>query len=239
MKEKLSKKKFDNVLMKVHLAGLIETCVMEIKKGICTVEAVDATNTIFLHVEENLKQKKLTAELGLGDISILRSFIQLIDDEEIKVSIDKNRLVIKRGKRGKLNYLLSEPETITTTADTPGAIKKLVKQFETEMAITDKIRDDFTQYIKILKTTDASLTVKKGAVSFIVGTENEHQVSVPVGKIKSKDSFSVKLYGDYVANVLNVIDFGKEPVMMIGDELPVVFKQDEKNIFAIAPIAED
>lgn len=238
---------FLDILRRIHLGGLIEGCVLEISNMRVSSMAVDPTNTIFLTAGKMLKGIGFDSIIGIGNLDLLIKFLAVAKDEEITLNIvDERRLIVDRGSRGQLDFLLTETDLIPTRFD-PGeeGLQKLLESGIYKVVLTDEIRQDYLQYFSIIGSKELTLIHNKGKVLFSGGSSAEHQFHLPVGAIEgskagNKAKFKMQFYGDYLAAIMKVIEFetATKVAMYFDEGKPLIVMQDNSNIWALLPVVE-
>ena len=236
------------LLKQVHLNGLINECVIALKKGKATVEAVDITTTVvFISNGVSIGSKRFTAELGLGNLDLLIKFLSTMQDPKLNVKVLENRMTLSRkDKRRSLEYLLSLPALIPTrlridNEDNSDPAEVYLETIEAKAEISQAFVKDFNTYITSLKTKIITILVKDSDVVFTIGPKSEHQFKLSLPLIdEAEDAFSVKINGEYFSKIVGTLEFNEDddPVTIgFGDEQPVII-ESEDALWAISPSDE-
>lgn len=236
------------LLNQVHLGGIINECVLEMKKGKAKVEAVDITATIVFISSAAIGSKKLSGEVGLGNVELFKKFLSTIKEPKLNVKLTENRMMVSRkdGRR-TLDYLLSQPALIPTRLrmdeddnnGDPG--EAFAAMATTKAELSEGFVKDFSSYIATLKTKIVTIEVGDTDVVFILGPKSEHQfrLSLPLVE-ESEEEFSLKLNGESLAKILSILEFNEEddPITIgFGDDVPVIIQSDE-SLWAVSPSEE-
>ena len=235
-----------SLLNQVHLGGIINEAVVLVKKGKATVEAVDITASVVFISTTSVGPKKLSAEIGLGNIELFKKFLATAKDPKLNIDFTENRMVVSRkDKRRKLEYLLSQPQLIATRLnmddeDDDGAQEKFIGMVEVRAEIDESFVKDLSSYINTLKTKIVTIDVEESDVTFTLGPKSEHQfkLSLPLTD-EADDEFTLKVNGEYLAKILSCIEFDNEedadPVTIgFGDDRPIVIELED-SMWAISP----
>lgn len=237
------------MLNQVHLGGIINECVLEMEKGRATIEAVDITATVVFISTATIGSKRLTGELGLGNIELFKKFLGTIKEPKLNVTMTENRMVISRkDKRRSLDYLLSQPALIPTRLrmdddddDDTDPSEVYSGMVEAKAELTEGFVKDFASYTATLKTKIVTITVEDKDVRFVLGPKSEHQfiLSLPLAE-ESEEEFSLKVNGESLAKILSILEFNEEDdaiTIGFGDDKPIVIEA-EGALWAISPSEE-
>jgi len=232
-------------LKKVHLGGTVNNCkITTYDDGIWLVEAIDEKTSILLSCQEEFK----TAEdwdLGIGDISTLIKWLSIVSNDEIEVSKKDNRLVLKSKGKGTLKYLLQDIDFISTQLEIENdksPLDKILSAVNLEIKLTADLRTNLISNMSVLKSKLIKLIFKKGEVIFSIGGQNETQISLSIGNVKDfnediTDDFELLIDGTAFLNALLVAE--GTPTLLFAKDVPLVVKQDEKNIWAINIVTQE
>lgn len=235
------------LLKQVHLGGIINECVMELEKGKATIEAVDITATIVFISTAAIGSKRLSGELGLGNLELFIKFLSTIKEPKLAVQISENRMMVTRkDKRRSLDYLLSQPALIPTRLrmneeDQSDPAEAFSNMVETRAELNDGFTKDFGSYIATLKTKIVTVEVGESDVVFILGPKSEHQfrLSLPLAE-ENEEEFSLRVNGESLAKILSILEFGEEdePITIgFGDDKPIII-ESEGALWAVSPSEE-
>lgn len=241
------------LLKRVYLGGVIDECVMESVDGHLRVEAMDLTGQLFLSCGEESSLLDEGEKWGLGDLPALCGFFEKAEEGAITLKRKDNRVHFKFGKgtdhQGSMRYLLSEIEVIPTAVDDPDALDELESSCEYEAELTERACEDFLMFMALLKVKGVRLYADKKKVYFDGGHEAEHQFETPIGpyepvtkKGKMPSSpFSILVSGDHLRAVIQAVDFDSDeyvPVIRFAPDRPIVVRQDDTNVWVVAPIID-
>ena len=237
-----------SMLNQVHLGGIINEAVVGIKKGKATIEAVDITASIVFISKSSVGHKKLSCELGLGNIELFKRFLQTAKDPKLDIKLTENRMIISRkDKRRRLEYLLSQPALIPTQLsmddDDEDAREKFINSIDCRANIDEDFVKDFCSYINTLKTKIVTINTKDSNVTFKLGPKSEHQFALMLElNEEADDEINIFVNGEYLAKILSVIEFSQdedaEPITIgFGDDAPVTIESEE-SLWAISPSEE-
>lgn len=228
------------MLSDVYLNGVIKECVIVIKENVAYVNAIDMTTSIFV-------QAKTPAELedgkmGISDINLLIKCLNFMSGAAVKATKHDNRLEMVPKKGSKVNYLLSEVDLIPTYKEELDNVDVIEDELEDgdyleSVPLTETIVSEIVQSIALLGHNSVVLTVnKRGHIAAHSGTESEHQSEVFVGKVENKSPFSIKFYSTHLTNILNRIDFTKEPKLYLSKTSPLIVIT-ESSSWMLQPIS--
>ena len=251
------KKNFSDFLKQVNTNGLINSCLINIKKKSFYVEAIDETNTLIViasTTKSKLLEKDLSASLGIPDLVMLIKFLSTMNNIKVSFEIDSNRVVFKsNNKSRRLNYLLADPEAITTVIikDDPkvDTKKTLMEMHNKRVIITQDVLNDFQAYISMSSSKAVSIEHKhKKDMTIRIGEETTSQfiITIPTDEIiylkknKNKEDVNLNFDGEYIQKVFNSINFNEEnpPILYFANNSPIVI-ENEKTTWAINPQIEE
>lgn len=235
------------VLKECHLNGLIEECLLVIKKGKGSIEAVDPTNSLIAIIKgERVASKDVSSTLGLGDLALLIKFLSPITDKELSFDdTDEGRLTLRcKDKRKKLMYLLTEPELIPTRLAEEESKTELIDDIiekSEEVELEEGPIRDFLSNITLLKTDTVRLYGKEDLVMFECGESTGHMIEIVIAKMTTFNKIEVRLSGDHLAKIFNTIDFdGKvEPKLYFSKGASAVIVKNGKTLWALLPITDE
>lgn len=231
-----------SLLKRVHLKGDIDECVLDIKDGVGYIQAVDMSNSVFVSCQETLGEIQ-DMSIGLGKLSLL---IQFLDGStEVSYSIEtKDKegiwLTLRKGQ-GKIKVLLIDGSMIPTVVqgDAKNIKKDMLKLTTNSFSITQTTVNSIMEYIGMIGCTSVFFKIRKGAVIICSNPSSEQQFSLTIGRLKEvKDDMSVEVYSQYLLSILKSLMWSEEeiPKVYIGNNAPVVVKQNNSNLWALTPI---
>jgi len=240
-------KRLLRTLKECYLNGLIEECLLRVKKGKGSIEAVDLTNSLMVVIRgQKVASKGVTADYGLGNLGLLIKFLSPITDEELVIGDrDDDRLTLRcKDKRKKLMYLLTEPDLIPTRLDDDedktDMIQEIIKNSE-EIELTEGPVRDFLSNISLLNTDTVRLYGKEDLVMLECGESTGHLIEIVLAKMTTFDKIEVRLSGDHLAKIFSIIDFdGKnEPYLYFGEDANAVIIKSRETLWAMLPLADE
>jgi hypothetical protein len=238
------------MLRQVWLQGVLNECVVEVKRGKAKIEAVDMTNSLIVLTTGTVFTKNAKATLGLGNLELLINFLSSLEDKQLSFKKSSNHLSIKRqdGRR-RLDYLTTEPDLIATRLieddndAEPYDTFSAMTEFEVEL--TPTFIKDFLTYVGLLKTKDATLIFDgEEEVKFILGDPDEHQFEITLGnEVEAEaeaDPFKILINGEHLSHVFKVIDYDEKnpPIMKFAEDVPIMIEY-KKTAWALLPIVEE
>lgn len=240
------KSKLLKLIKEVHLNGVLEECVLEIKNGKGSVMAVDITSNLIIITKQKITSEDVNETLGLGNLEILSKFLSSMDEEKLKLTMTENQMEIKRSKR-KLLYLLSRPEMIGTSLpsgkdeEKKDPYQKILKMMEGNVSLTQSFVKGILSYANILSTKDISLEIKNNLLTCVCGAPNEHQIRITLeNKTDSDEDFSLKINGEHLTKIFSIIDFDKEtpPILRFANEKPIMI-DNGKTVWILMPLTDE
>lgn len=236
---KIDSSELVKLLRRVCLGGIIEETVVNFDTS--TVQAVDATNSIFLKVFGGFKLKKF-GKVGFNDLSNLCKYLDTMKGE-VDIELAGNRFNIKTKDRGELNYLTVDPEFVTTAVEKKNP-EQLIEAGVVTCPITEDIAKNILTYASFVKAKAVDFSVTAEDVTIQGGLESEHQFKIPVGTskwlVKKKQTFSTKVYSAHLFAVLNILEWGDDytPTVYLAPSLPAIIQLDKENFWALLPLTE-
>lgn len=236
------------MLRQIHLGGLLEECVLEIKDGVARVEAVDITNSLIIICQKTIMNKNISVDLGLGNIGILLKFLSTMDNDKLVFKHSDTGFELKKTNgRRKLDYLLTNPELIATQLQADeekkkDPLKKMHNMMGQKIELTQSFIKDFLSYINLLKTKDVSIEFDGDEeVAFICGGKNDHNfeliLSTEAESEDEEDAFCIKVNGEYLANIFTTISFDEDdpPMLSLAEDKLVMIENDSAT-WALVPL---
>jgi len=252
-KSTIRTRNFLNMLKQVHLNGILEECILKVKKGKGKIEAVDMTNSLIVISKNSIMSKDVTTTLGLGNLELLIKFLSTLEEDKVifneKKKDDYKFFIQRADSRRKLEYLLTGTDLIATKLETEkkgrSTYKKMTEMMDYNVELTSTFIKDFLSYISLLKTKNVLMKYnpKKEKISFVCGSSNEHRfrltLSNSVEGNEEDKGFNIKINGEYLSRIFSVIDFNEDepPKLSFADEKPIMV-EDGKTAWALIPIEE-
>jgi hypothetical protein len=245
---KIKTQNFIDLLNHVNLSGVISECVVLVNKGKAKVHAVDATQSLVVITQANIMSKNMNLELGLGNVELLSKFLATIEDNDVAVKHSNSifTLMRKDGRR-KLEYLLTQPEFISTKLieedSKKDPYKTMVGLTTVNAELTSTFIKDYLNYIGMLKTKDTTIILDRGGLKFVCGGTDDHQFELTLSSdVEGEDDgewFESKANGEHLAKVLatvnNEYDQDEPPVIMLGERVPTVI-ENGMSLWALMPL---
>lgn len=233
-----------SLLKRVHLRGMVEECLLEVKAGMGSINAVDMSNSIFISCEEELGEMEDTS-LGLGKLALLTQFLE--GSTEVTYSVESKDkegtwLTLRKVGHGQIKVLLVEKTQIPTVVqgNAEETKKGMLKLTKDTFAIEQKAVEDLINYIGMLGAASVFIKAKRGVVTACSSPDAEQQFTLRFGKLTNTESeISVEVYSQYLTSVLKSLTWGtgNEPIARIGNEAPLIIQQNDSNLWALTPIA--
>lgn len=242
MKKKISALEFKKLLNRVYLGGTIEECVLNVDSdGVGCIQAVDMTNSLFLRCEKELAIN-VKDSLGLGNLKLLCGYLETCGEEEISISVNRNRMVLIRRGHGRLSYLLSESNVIPTNVEEADAVKKLLKGIDLRVTVSEGFRDDLLMYLNLtgLGAVRFSVNQESDKILAMGGTDSDHKFRLLVSKIEGESKeFEFEVNARILAAILSVLEFEEKPTFGFGDNQPLIITNGENSLWALVPAEEE
>lgn len=252
--DSINRKQLLEMLRCIHLNGTVEECKLTIKKGIAEVECVDITNSIIIIAEERVMSKSITADMGFGNLELLIKFLSTVGDDTLNLEVTDTKITVSNADNShKLNYLLTEPNLISTTLlDAGENAKETINDLgEFEFPLNESIIKDLLKYSHMVdsKSDEAEVILKyivDEQLSFIFGKANQHQFELSLDADDTKiegeanesneDEFEVIISEQHLTRILNNIHFDEDnpPIMRFAEGAPVIIKVNDNMFWAIS-----
>ena len=233
------------MLRQIYLGGLLEECMVGIKKGKAKVEAVDITNSLIVICNKSIASKDITTELGLGNLDLLLKFLSAVEESKLffkyKDGSSKFELT-KKNKRRKLHYLLTQPELIATQLqvdedlededENEDPYQKMKNMMEYSVDLSSSFIKDFLTYIGLLKTKDVSIEFDgEEEITFVCGGTNDHKFELILSaKVEGDegDPFNIKINGVGHINIEWSKKLIKKVIISCDNDSKIKFKLQSK-----------
>lgn len=213
------------LLDNVYLGGIIEDCVVEVADGIAKCMATDRSQSIFVQTTAATTLDDCT--LGLQGVEMLSKYLKTYRNREMAIVKKDNILSVKPAGGTQLNFLLSEPDLISTYnadfKDIPDKIATI--DLVGDLTLTTEKVSEFLTMMGLFKPKNVELLINKnGKVALHGGNVTTHQFDGTLGVCKDFEPVNVSFYGPYVTAVLSVIDFSTPATMSLveGENFMVV-----------------
>ena len=236
---------------RVHLGGILDECILSLTQDDSYVKAVDISQNLILSCSEEVilvGKKDADQQLGLGStaLPLICKFLGNIGDGSVDVKYKGNRLSLTHPNQGKVEVLLSDPETVITATKEEDFVTSLLDDCFMQLELKQNVAESFLFYMSLLRTEALFLQVSdEGEAQLIGGKADEHQFTLPIGEVKtlskkaSVGEFYSQFYGDHFKAVVQVLNWEKKasPLLLFGKEgTPLLIKQDDDNVWALAPV---
>lgn len=240
-------KNLTKLLQRAYLGGLVRECVLVEDQGFTYIQAVDMSNSLYLDVGITTSLTSL-GTLGLGDLTVLTKFLETHkDNPDLKIVRNNNRLVITAGTRGRMKYLLAEPEAIPTTVSDPDSMPRLVQTVTHVVNITAAQAHDIQSLVNTIKPAAVNFVLgADGNVTIAGGLQSDHQFELPIGPLVTGGNapFQTSVYANHLVAVLNVLDWAPDPPpenwpgpqILAAANRPLIVRQDDDSLWALSPV---
>jgi len=221
------------LLKRVHLRGLIQECVLEVKDGVASVQAVDMSNSVFLYCSEKIDGLD-DIQLGLPNLNTLCRFLE--STEKVSLKIKEQWITLRRKGHGHLRFLMLEVEQVPTAITQKDAAKKVTKNEGDPIKLSTKLREDYSSYMSLVKSRGIVLRKRKGSITLQSNKSDAEQFSLKVGKCDAAEDISIEVYGEHLAQVFDTIGDG-DATLHLADDAPVIIHQGGDNFWALTPLS--
>ena len=234
---------FKNLIESVHLNGIINECVLEIKEKKGIIQSIDTLNCLFVSNNTIITDdEKFELQIGLRELSILHRILSNINDsKDIKYEISKDEkwLILNIKGKGKVKLLTIKPEDLVTAVSDDDVVSQLLENVSFQIKITEKIKTDILYFLQMFKSKVVTFKVIKGKL-FLQSHENEiHQFNISLGKVESED-ISIDVNGTYFLTIISALHNTADSNIHIKENSPVLIDSvidDNNYLWALSPIS--
>jgi hypothetical protein len=230
----------NSILKKVHLGGAIEECLLVIKNGIGTIEAIDPTNCVFVSVKERVSGKDENCELGIIEMATMIKLLDSIQEDEVDFKVASEQITFKVKGRGEARFTLAKPELISTSVGDVD-VSDIKESSPNEVEIEKKHVEDFVYFMGLFGSGTTVIESRKNKISLGSGEQEEKSFKNSFGKGASIPDLQVSVYGDLFKSVLNELTWDEDsetPTINIGEDSPVLIQQGKAS-WALTPEEEE
>lgn len=236
--DSLNGKAFSTLLQRVGLGGLINECVIHVKKGEASITAVDLSNSVFIHCSEKISDSAANVDFGLNNIPLICSFVEKVETLDVKFS-DK-WLTLRRKGGTSLKCLSLDPAEVPTEVSESGSVAKMYGLRLNPVELKPKAVENLLFMIGLVKSKSILLTVKDGELTASSSAADSEQFRVRFGETKAKDC-AVTVFAEHLSRLLQALtSLGEMDAvqMSVADGKPVILDRGEGNFWALTPLAE-
>lgn len=254
-------KPFLRFLEGVYLGGILNECLIEVKKGKARVEAIDITNSIIVAGTKKILSGNINAQFGIGNVELLIKFFSSVQDESLSFKQKGNYLLFTvRGKSShkKLEYLLTQNDLIATRLDLlkdkkkdntkhKNPIGQIANSLEYSVELSASFIKDHCSYMGMSSSKNQVknefITIsfdEDGQIEFIYGEKNDHMLRLGLdSEIDEGDDFEIKVNGEHLSKIFMAIEYSQEdpPTISFSEKKPIVIQSGNMG-WAIVPIID-
>lgn len=229
---------FKSILEKVHLQGVIDECLLEIKKGVGSIQAIDITNSIFVSCEQTIDMDD--ARLGLSKLSLICSFLNSGGEFLFLVeegSEDRWAIFKKRGG-GEIKSLLYEVDKIATIVSEDVEKDKILKDTPCKFVLTKEKCEELQYYMGLVGNDSVVFECVKGIVHARSVESAYQQFNLRLTSGDTKERVKTEIYTQFLTPVLKILQFAEDssPVeIYIGNGQPLVVSQSN-SLWMLSPL---
>jgi len=249
-------KPFLHFLEGVYLGGVLNECLVRVKKGKGTVEAIDITNSTIIVGEKKILSGDINADFGLGNIELLIKFLSSAQDESVSFKQKGNYLLFgvkSKKSHKKLEYLLTQPDLIATRFNlsqnekgkNKNPINKILESLEYSTSFPASFIKDHCSYMSLLKNqvTNGIVSIlcdEDGEIEFVYGEKNDHMLKLSLdSEMDEGEDLEIKINGEHLAKIFMAIEYSQDdqPTIHFSNNQPVVVKAGKMG-WALVPITD-
>lgn len=231
-----------SLLKRVHLKGIIEECVLVVKKGIASVEAIDTSNTLFVSVQEDIKaDEDLT--IGIGNLSTMCRYLEGSDEVSIKVT--DNWITVSRKGFGHIRCQLLQVDEVPTAVKEKNVVKNLLTGSTVTIPITLSHIETLSYYTSLIGSKSIVVSSGKDKGLYMHSNQSDpQQFKFKIAAMKKTADIRVEVFGDFLLSALQAIspeafaESGKGATLGLADKRPIIINHDDKNVWALSPVNE-
>ena len=238
-KSPIDGKALGSLLSRANLGGLVEECVLDVRDGVGSIQAIDMTNSVFLSCQEQLGEGLPNSKIGIGNLSVLCKFFAM--DGEFSINLSDEWITVRRKGHGFIRLQLLKSDQVPTAVTQEDAEKKIIASCEVSLPFEEDSARDFEGFMGLMSCASVELRSKEGKISLSANKSEPQQFNVQLGEAKEiKDGFKVAVYGDQLLRVVKVLHWEKDhtPTIRVGEKSPLVIQQDKRNFWALTPITD-
>jgi hypothetical protein len=234
---------FRDFIKKIYLRGIFSNCILSFKSGKVFTRCLDQTSSVFVGIVLSGIEGG-DYQLGIGNLELIDRFFSLVDQDEIILMVEDNRLIIDRRKHGVLSYLLTDLEMIESKMEDESSIDKLKNNSTNYVELKKEVCMDFLKYAGLSDAKTIALDRRNGQLKFIIGSGKSHKFIIPITK-RAGNNFKVKFYRDNIVKIFEAITFTdndfEHPIISYGEDEPLLVEQkigNAKVMWAVVPFLE-
>ena len=226
------------LLSRVHLKGIIEECVLVVADGVASVQAIDISNTTFLVATEKIKELP-DCTIGIGNLSTVCRF--LTDAKSVVLSLlPKKWLLLQRKGFGQIKSQLLDAESVPTAVEEPVELSTLTKKMSLEVELTAKAVEELNYFTSLITTKSVQIEAKDGIITIHSNPNDPQQFKFILTKKASKDwEGKISVFSNFLVAVMQTLNWegdNAKASLMLGEDQPLLIKQNKNNYWAIVPI---
>lgn len=230
MKEKIEILVLNNLLKSIWLNGTINECALKINNGIGTINAVDATNSIF--VKAIAKIKLPDDKIGILDIgSIIRVLDSCKEQSYLSYRIKDRVIYFKIKKRGSVQFTLGKIDVISTAVKDD--LKKINDMIESKTLLTFKLSQDvinnFKYFMKLFSSEVVTIEVFQGRIKIKGGFQEIKAFSFDVDSENLNKDITVSVNAKFLLSIFDLLSIEEDKTCVIGFEKdsPLIIKSQD------------
>jgi len=181
----------------------------------------------------------LSERIGVYDLGLLIKLLsQSIVADEIVMDVEKNRVVFGNKDEGKVSYLLSDVDVISTNVKNKGGTQAMLDEFKSKLSLHFLVPQNFMENYKrlygLLRPSYVMFKVKDGVVTAVLGAKIEHNAELKVYAGESVEGeFSIMFDAALLDAVLKNCDFSVE--IWLGENSPMVVLNGDV-MYGVSPV---
>jgi hypothetical protein len=231
-------KQFGTLLSFAAMDGLIEECVLVVKKGVGTIRAVDMSNSVFVSVSSPLAGIA-EGTYGLGNIGTMVRFLMSFGEADtLSCVIEGPKLTLAKKGHGRVSFTLLKPEEVPTVVQQENPEEKLASVSTEKFSVSKDGLERFAYYMGLFSSQMVVLKGRKEQVSLASPSFENNTFHMRLAQSKLQD-FSTTVYAANLLRVLRLtLNQGEDKVeVCAGEGAPIIIRLKD-NMWALTPIAE-
>ena len=227
MKDKIEILALSNFLKSVWLNGTINECILKVKDGNCTINAIDATNSIFIKATAKIELSNI--EIGILDLgSIIRVLDSCKDRSYLLYKIDDKTINFKIKKKGDVQFTLGKINVISSAVKDD--LKKINDIVESKTLLIFKLSqgvvDNFKYFMKLFNSEVVTIEIFQGKIKIKGGFQEIKAFSFDVDSGNINKDIAILVNAKLLLSIFDLLPIEEDKTCAMGFEKdsPLIIK---------------